>query len=107
MKLTIDHHHYIHLDQALGRELGLLHQQLNAVLAKEDLIMSALDDLTAQVAANKTVMASALVLINGIAARITAAGTDPVALAALTASLKSDDDALAAAVTANTPAATT
>lgn len=65
--------------------------------------MAALDDLTAQVAANKTVIDSALALINGIAARITAAGTDPAALAALTTSLKSEDDALAAAVTANTP----
>ena len=70
--------------------------------------MAALDDLTAQVAANKTVIDSAVVLINGIAARITAAGTDPVALAALTASLKTEDDALAAAVAANTvPVSTT
>ena len=67
--------------------------------------MSVLDDLTAQVAANRTISQSALTLINGIADRITAAGTDPAALAALTASLKSDDDALAAAVAANTPAA--
>ena len=67
-------------------------------------IMAELDDLTAQVAANKTVIDSALILINGIADRIKAAGTDPAALAELTASLKSEDDALAAAVTANTPA---
>ena len=66
--------------------------------------MAALDDLTAQVAANKTVIDSALALINGIAARITAAGTDPAALAALTTSLKSEDDTLAAAVATNTPA---
>ncbi len=68
-------------------------------------IMAELDDLTAQVAANKTVIDSALVLINGIADRIKAAGTDPAALKALTDSLKSEDDALAAAVTANTPPA--
>lgn len=68
--------------------------------------MSALDDLTAQVAANRTVIDSALVLINGIADRITAAGTDPAKLAALTADLKSEDDALASAVTANQPAPT-
>lgn len=65
-------------------------------------IMAELDDLTAQVAANKTVIDSALVLINGIADRIKAAGTDPAALAALTASLKSEDGALSAAVAANT-----
>lgn len=67
--------------------------------------MAELEDLTAQVAANKTVVDSALVLINGIAARIAAAGTDPAKLAALTADLKSEDDALAAAVAANTPPA--
>lgn len=66
--------------------------------------MAELQDLQAQVAANKTVIDSALVLINGIADRIKAAGTDPAALQALTDSLKAEDDALAAAVTANTPA---
>ena len=67
--------------------------------------MSALDDLTAQVQANKTVTDSAIALINGIADRIAAAGTDQGKLADLTASLKSETDVLAAAVQANTPAA--
>lgn len=65
--------------------------------------MAALDDLAAQVAANKTVIDSALTLIAGIADRIAAAGVDPQKLADLTTSLKSEDDALAAAVVANTP----
>lgn len=65
--------------------------------------MSAMDDLKAQVAANTSVVKSAIVLINGIADRIAAAGADPAALAALTDSLKNDDAALAAAVAANTP----
>jgi len=64
-----------------------------------------LDDLTAQVTANSTALDSATTLINGIAARITAAGVDPAKLAALTAELKAKDDELAAAVVANTPAA--
>lgn len=64
-----------------------------------------LDALTAQVKANSDLLDSATTLINGIAARITAAGTDPAALKALTDELKAKDDALAAAVTANTPAA--
>lgn len=62
-----------------------------------------LDDLTAEVAQETTVENSAITLINGLAAQITAAGTDPAKLAALTASIKSSSDALAAAVTANTP----
>ena len=57
-----------------------------------------MDALKAQVAANTTIVKSAIVLINGIAARIAAAGTDPVALAALTTELKAQDAALAAAV---------
>lgn len=67
--------------------------------------MAAIDDLTAQVAANTTVIGSALTLIQGLAAALAAAGTDPVKLAALQASLKQSDDDLAAAVAANTPAA--
>lgn len=66
-----------------------------------------LQALTDQVAANTGIAASAVALMNGIAARIEAVKTDPVALSALAASLKSDDDALAAAIVANTPAADT
>ena len=65
----------------------------------------AINNIQAQVAANKTVIDSALVLIAGIADRIKAAGTDPTKLAELTASLKSEDDALSAAIVTNTPAA--
>ncbi len=64
-----------------------------------------LDDLTAQVSANATVIGSALTLIQGFKAQLDAAGTDPAKLAELSASLKSSDDALSAAVAANTPAA--
>ena len=62
------------------------------------------DNMTAQVTANSAAIDSAVVLINGIADRITAAGVDPVKLNALTTELKMKDDALAAAVVANTPA---
>lgn len=63
------------------------------------------DDLEAQVKASNDVKDSALLLINGFAARLAAAGTDPVKLTALRNDLKSHADALAAAVVANTPAA--
>jgi len=66
-------------------------------------LMSALDDLTAQVANEETVVASAIVLINGFAARLAAAGQDPKKLKDLQASLKAGADSLAAAVAANTP----
>lgn len=91
----------------IRRFLGL-HEVRADIAELKDLIIrleKKMDELKAQVAANRTVIASALALINGIADRITAAGTDKQALADLASSLKSDDDALAAAVSANTPAA--
>ena len=68
-------------------------------------IMSAIDDLTAQVAANTAVEASAVTLIQGIAAELAAAATDPAKVEALAAQLKASASALGAAVAANTPAA--
>lgn len=67
--------------------------------------MSALDDLTAQVAANTSTEASAVTLIQGIAAQLAAAATDPAKISALSSQLKTSADALAAAIVANTPAA--
>lgn len=64
-----------------------------------------IDDLTNQVTENVTVEGSAIVLINGFAARLEAAGTDPVKLTQLKNDLKTSASALAAAVAANTPAA--
>jgi tryptophanyl-tRNA synthetase len=65
----------------------------------------ALADLQAQVAQNESTEESAVTLIQGLAAQITAAGTDPVALKALTDGLNKSASDLAAAITANTPAA--
>jgi nucleoid-associated protein YgaU len=78
---------------------------------KEQDIMSALDDLTAQVAANNNVIQSAVTLLTGLKASLDAAiasakqmgDTSPIE--ALSASLGTSDAALAAAITANTPAA--
>jgi hypothetical protein len=73
----------------------------------EQLMSQELDALTAEVARNTTVEKSALALIKGFAAQLAAAGTDPVKLKALQASLAANDDELAAAVAANTPVAPT
>lgn len=64
-----------------------------------------LDALTAQVAANTTIEESAITLIQGLKAKLDAAGTDPAALKALSDSLGAEDQKLADAITANTPAA--
>lgn len=73
--------------------------------------MTALTDLQAQVTQNTTVEGSAVTLIQGIAAQISAAlaaapGTPDPALVTLTSQLQASATALAAAITANTPAAT-
>lgn len=64
-----------------------------------------LDALTAEVAVVTNVEQSAITLINGLAAQLAAAGTDPVKLTALHDSLVASSTALASAVAANTPAA--
>lgn len=63
--------------------------------------MSALDDLTAAVAAEDSVIDSAVVLINGFAAQLAAAGTDPVKLKALQDDITAKTASLSAAVAAN------
>lgn len=64
-----------------------------------------LDDLTTEVTNATTVEQSAVTLIQGLAAQLAAAGTDPVKLQALHDQLVASDATLAAAIAANTPAA--
>ena len=70
--------------------------------------MALLDNLTAEVARQSTVDGSVVALLNGLVAQLTKlAGqpvVDPAALQALVDAVKANDDTLAAAVTANTPA---
>jgi hypothetical protein len=95
-----------HVDSGRAdRKLDLILARLDALGRQETTIMKELDDLTTQVQATDDAQQSALTLINGIADRLAAAGTDPAKLQALTESLKTNSDALAAAVIANTPAA--
>ena len=79
---------------------------INAVQIEAEgaLMIQQLQTLTDQVTANNSLVASAVQLIGGLAAQIEASKTDPVALQALADSLKQNDDALTAAVLANTPA---
>lgn len=103
MRLDI-HVHHDAAPEVLAA-LAEISRKMDLAISKQEATMAELADLQAQVASNTTVIESAITLINGIAARIAAAGTDPVALKALTDSLKSEDDALSAAVASNTPAA--
>lgn len=76
------------------------------ILEMQEKIMAAIDDLAADVAAEDTVIDSAVVLLNGIPALIAAAGVDPAKLANLQADIKAKTAGLAAAVLANTPTPT-
>jgi uncharacterized membrane protein (Fun14 family) len=68
-------------------------------------IMSMLDDLAASVAAEKTVVGSAVTLLQGLSQKIADAGTDPQKLADLKAAVDDQTKTLSDAVIANTPAA--
>ena len=63
-----------------------------------------LDTLKNEVAESKTVMQSAVTLLGGLAQQIRDLKEDPVALEALATELDSSTNALAAAVSENTPA---
>lgn len=83
---------------AMGYKIDALNQGVSKMSTE-------LDALTAQVAQNTSVEASAVTLIQGLAAQLAAAGTDPAKLSALQSQLNTSATALAAAITANTPAA--
>lgn len=89
-----------HNDADLSEVKNLLHKILN----NQRYIMATLQDLQAAVAAEDTVIDSAITLINGLAAQIAALQPDQAAIDALAADVKAKADALSAAVTANTPA---
>jgi ABC-type transporter Mla subunit MlaD len=101
------------LGERLEHKLDMVLTQQGQILAalasqREEMIKMSkeLDDLTSQVQKNTDVEASAVTLIQGLAAQIAAQANDPAAIKALTAKLSGSADALAAAIVANTPAAT-
>jgi hypothetical protein len=97
--LTVSVNSVLHSEAALTGSLGTLTTKVKA-MANE------LDTLTAQVTANTDAEASAVQLLQNLHDLLVAAGTDPTKLAAITSTLKTSGDALAAAVVANTPPTT-
>ena len=80
---------------------------LHRIIQALERIMAELDDLKAAVARETEVDESAIVLLNGLKAKLDAAiaAGDPAALKALSDSLGAESQKLADAVSANTPAA--
>jgi hypothetical protein len=97
------HHHQENpLDGASPAVLELYYM-LAHIINNQERIMAAIDDLTAAVAAEDTVIDGAVALLHGIPPLIAAAGVDPVKLSALQADITAKTTALAAAVLAGTP----
>lgn len=76
-----------------------------AVTEMRSTVMDEMKTLQDEVERNTSVDQSAVTLLTGLAAKIEAMKTDPVALQSFADSLRNSSDALAAAVVANTPAA--
>lgn len=84
-----------------AQQIGLL----TALTAGAQIMSAEMDTLSAQVTQTLTVEQSAVTLIQGLAAQIVDAAGDRTKSLALAGTLKTSADALAAAITANTPAA--
>jgi hypothetical protein len=98
--------HVITFNQVTEAALGELLSSLKALKTQGDLLMSKIDDLTAAVAAEKTVEDSAVTLLQGLSAQLSAAlasTTPDTAVQAVIDSINANATGLASAVTANTP----
>lgn len=80
-------------------------RKLDAIMTQERHMADTLDDVMSDVESEKDIVASAVALLDGINAKLTAAGNDPAKLKALRESLSKQKQDLAEAVARNTPAA--
>ena len=81
-------------------------QNLADVLAHQgERIMATLDDLSADVADEASVIGSVETLLTNLSAQLAAAGTDPTKIQAIKDAIDANKARLSAAVVANTPAA--
>jgi len=96
--ITVNYNYY----GASKEELAEIKNLLLFITKQNKKTMADLTDITREVEENTSVTQSAVTLLNGLKAALDAAGTDPVALKALSDSLSANSDALAAAVAANT-----
>lgn len=100
-------HIHVHVENASENITKFIRKELAALKAaihQEGLRMSQeLDDLTAEVAATRGVMESAVLLIEGFDQRLADAGTDPAMLASLRTDLQQGKMRLASAVADNQP----
>ena len=101
----IDIYHHVDVDDIMNKKLDDVLLMLGVIHRKENKLMADLTILIDQVKANTDAEASAILLIQGLAAKIAellASGTNPAEIQALADQLKASADALGAAVVANT-----
>lgn len=92
-------------DERLMHILDRIDKKLNRIITNQGEVMADLSALQSEVSENGDAVASAVSLLGSLSQAIKDAGTDPEALAELTAQLDANTNALAEAVVANTPAA--
>lgn len=98
-------HLHFHAPAENSEVLNAIAALSNQQAQETQTVMADLTALTAAVTNNTTVDESAIALLNQLGDLIRQNATDPAALAALADQLDSESANLAAAVTANTPAA--
>lgn len=97
----------LRLHHATHRRLDQLSQHIQRLTRLEIAMSKEMDDLIAEVAADRAVDESAMTLLEQISKKLEEAGTDRVKLAQLANDLKTNREAMAAAVIKNTPASDT
>lgn len=105
LEIRVDVYHHQTADPDLNSKLDSILTALAALRAKEDLLMADLTAIQTAVTNETTVEQSAIALLTSLSAQIASLKNDPAALQALADSINTSSTALAAAVTANTPAA--
>lgn len=98
------------LEARVDYAIGILQEVMRSSHRLEQdrsMIMATLDDLVAEVAAEKTLDDSIIALINGLSAQLQAAlaSNDPAKVQAVLDGMKANAASLASALAANTPAA--
>jgi hypothetical protein len=91
---------HIHIHKGPDEEALQLLRQINQQGATN---MATLADLTTEVTENTDLTGSLITLLNGIAQQLRDAAADPAAITALADQLDATNQAIATAITANTP----
>lgn len=105
MRIDVHVYHHFPSDPAEGRKLDQVIQALETLTGKITTMSVELDRLTASVQSENTVIDSAVSLLGQLAQLIRDLPADRAAINALADNVDAKKQALADAVTANTPAA--